>query len=98
MADKVAKRWLIDGKVQGVSFRWFIREAGERLDLVGTVQNLYDGKVEVKACGAEASLEKLRAKLEKGPRMARVDEVAEQPLTDEETKELEEREIFEILL
>lgn len=98
MADKVARRWMIDGKVQGVSFRWFIREAGDRLGLVGTVQNLYDGKVEVRAYGSEDALETMRAKLEKGPRMARVEEIDEQPLTDEEERELREREIFEILL
>ena len=43
--------FLIQGRVQGVGFRWFVqREAGE-LDLRGWVRNTEEGDVEVVAAG-----------------------------------------------
>ena len=44
--------FLIQGRVQGVGFRWFVqREAGLR-DLRGWVRNTEEGEVEVVASGA----------------------------------------------
>ncbi len=53
----VARRLIVTGRVQGVGFRYFTRDAA-RLDGVrGTVRNLDDGGVEVEVEGdAEAVL------------------------------------------
>lgn len=57
----------ISGRVQGVGFRWFVREEARRLGLSGWVTNLPDGSVEVAAGGEGTSLQRLRAALAVGP-------------------------------
>ena len=69
----------ISGRVQGVGFRWFVREEARRLGLSGWVTNLPDGEVEVRAGGEGASLQRLRRALEVGPTGAVVSEVADIP-------------------
>ena len=72
----------ITGIVQGVGFRWYVRERARRLGLSGWVRNLPDGSVEVFASGEQGQLELLRGELLRGPAGARVDgvhHVQEQP-------------------
>jgi acylphosphatase len=63
----------VTGIVQGVGFRWFVRERARRLGLAGWVRNLADGTVEVAASGDGGQLSLLRAELERGPHGAAVD-------------------------
>jgi acylphosphatase len=63
--------------VQGVGFRWFVRERARRLGLAGWVRNLPDGSVEVAAAGDDGQLELLRGELLRGPRGAAVDNLEE---------------------
>jgi acylphosphatase len=80
--------FLIQGRVQGVGFRWFVqREAGLH-DLRGWVSNTEEGEVEVVAAGSAEVLAELRAKLRQGPRGARVDRLVEHQLADSEADEL----------
>ncbi|MGD0348154.1 MAG: acylphosphatase [Terracidiphilus sp.] len=80
--------FLIQGRVQGVGFRWFVqREAGE-LDLLGWVRNTEEGEVEVVAAGEPADLDDLRASLKRGPRGSRVDRVVEHKLSESEAENL----------
>ena len=80
--------FLIQGRVQGVGFRWFVqREAGE-LDLRGWVRNTEEGDVEVVAAGEAADLDELRSSLKRGPRGSRVDRVLEHHLSDSEAQDL----------
>jgi acylphosphatase len=65
----------VSGRVQGVGFRWFVREEARRLGLSGWVMNLSSGDVEVAAGGADASLERLRRALQVGPAGSAVDRV-----------------------
>ena len=65
----------ISGLVQGVGFRWFVREEARRLGLSGWVKNLPGGDVEVEAGGEASSLERLRRAVEVGPAGARVAQV-----------------------
>ena len=57
----------ISGTVQGVGFRWFVRERARRLGLSGWVRNNDDGSVEIAAEGDEPQIELLRSELQKGP-------------------------------
>ncbi len=65
----------IRGRVQGVGFRWFVREEARRLGLSGWVTNLQTGEVEVSAGGENSSLERLRTALRVGPPGASVEAV-----------------------
>ncbi|HYW09084.1 MAG TPA: acylphosphatase [Longimicrobium sp.] len=69
----------VTGRVQGVGFRWWTRLQARRLQVEGTVRNLSDGSVEVRARGGEVALEQLRHLLASGPPGARVDSV--EPIT-----------------
>lgn len=68
----------IRGRVQGVGFRWFVRERARGLGLTGWVRNRDDGSVEVLAHGDESSLRQLRSLLGTGPSGARVSAVEDQ--------------------
>jgi acylphosphatase len=69
----------VTGIVQGVGFRWFVRERARRLGLAGWVRNLPDGSVEVAAEGDEQQIELLRKELLRGPSGASVDALHEMP-------------------
>ena len=69
----------ISGRVQGVGFRWFVREEARRLGLSGWVTNLPGGDVEVRAGGERGSLDRLRRALQVGPSGAQVERVEDVP-------------------
>ena len=70
--------------VQGVFFRVSTRHEAVRLGLTGSVCNLPDGRVEVRAQGNEGAVGALCDWLRRGPRLARVDDVSceEMPTQD----------------
>jgi len=68
-------RVVVQGRVQGVGYRWFARDVGKRLGLSGFVRNLPDGDVEVQAVGDRAVLERMVAQLQRGPGFAYVTNV-----------------------
>jgi DNA ligase D-like protein (predicted 3'-phosphoesterase) len=69
-------RAAVRGRVQGIGFRDATVRQARRLGTMGWVRNGEDGSVLVHVEGPEASVEELVAFLRKGPRGARVDEVA----------------------
>ncbi|MCS6804733.1 MAG: acylphosphatase [Acidobacteriota bacterium] len=77
----IARRFLISGMVQGVGYRYFAIRAAQRHDVVGTVRNLPDGRVEVIAEAEPAAMAAFKAELEQGPPHARVRQVEEFELT-----------------
>ena len=68
------------GKVQGVGFRWFVRESARRAGLAGWVRNHDDGRVEIAASGTQAAINELTNLARTGPPGARVDRVTELPV------------------
>jgi acylphosphatase len=61
------------GYVQGVGFRWFVREQAQLLGCCGYVRNLPSGdRVEVVAEGARSALEELLKRVQRGPAGARI--------------------------
>ena len=55
----MTKHILIEGKVQGVGFRFRTTEKAINLGVSGWVQNLDDGRVEVLAHGEDSAVERL---------------------------------------
>jgi acylphosphatase len=74
-AMRVARRFLISGRVQGVGFRYFTRLEGQREGLQGSVRNRPDGRVEVECEGEPDAIARFEHALREGPPGARVDEV-----------------------
>jgi acylphosphatase len=65
----------ISGRVQGVGFRRFARNAAKHLEVDCNPINLRDGRVLVVAEGNHEAVELLINKLRKGPTFAEVDNV-----------------------
>jgi acylphosphatase len=76
-------RFLVEGEVQGVGFRYFVRHRATALGLGGRVRNLPDGSVEVVAQGSPRALAELEAALWRGPSLARVARVSQVQNEDE---------------
>lgn len=77
--DREGRRFRIHGRVQGVGFRWWTRSLARRLGLAGSVRNLPDGTVEVRAAGPAAAISRLRTELAAGPPGATVERIEEEP-------------------
>lgn len=66
----------IAGRVQGVGFRWWVRELAQQLGLTGWVMNANDERaVELVAEGPTTALDELERRLLEGPSGARVERV-----------------------
>ena len=66
----------VSGRVQGVGFRYFVHRDARQLGLTGWVRNHTDGTVQVVAEGSEQDLNELVSRLNEGPPMAWVKDVA----------------------
>ncbi len=79
---------LIGGRVQGVGFRFFTKENGEKFNCSGWVKNLPDGRVEAEIQGDEENVARLLELLRKGPGMGFVNDFNSQhlPIIEDETK------------
>ncbi len=63
---------IIEGRVQGVFFRAFVRETAAKYNLKGWVKNLYDGNVEAVFEGEGSDISKAIAECYKGPPTSKV--------------------------
>jgi len=76
MAEMACLSAKVYGRVQGVFFRYFVRNIARNLGLKGYVRNLPSGDaVEIQAEGDKQQLEKLIEQLKIGPSGARVKNV-----------------------
>ena len=65
----------IEGRVQGVFFRYSTKKTAKKLGLEVYAQNMADGSVHIEAQGSKEKLEELLEFAKEGPRMARVDDI-----------------------
>ncbi|GAA3760985.1 acylphosphatase [Terriglobus aquaticus] len=84
------RHYQIEGRVQGVGFRWFVQREAAEIGLRGWVRNTDSGHVEAVAMGEPEQLSELEAALRKGSRGSRVDRVQVHELSDAEGAELGE--------
>jgi acylphosphatase len=59
---------IVEGRVQGVGFRYFTQERAVFLGLIGWVRNRWDGTVELVAEGSREDLEIFLKAVQRGPR------------------------------
>jgi len=72
---KKSVRLYIDGTVQGVFFRGFVKENAERYNVKGFVRNLEDGRVEAFLEGSTNDVNKVMEIIKKGPKRSQIKKV-----------------------
>lgn len=84
---RVARHYMVTGRVQGVGFRYFVQRAAAVEGLHGWVRNLPNGSVEAHAEGEFESLMRFERQIRQGPPASRVDEcdVADAAATGHDT-------------
>lgn len=75
---------LIEGSVQGVGFRQFVKSKAYKLDIKGWVKNLPDRRVEAMFVGSVQSLDLMIENCRKGPFLADVKKLELEELPDGE--------------
>jgi len=72
---KTRAHLFVSGRVQGVSYRWFVFDVAHALNLAGWVKNLPDTRVEAVFEGNREEIEKAILKCRKGPPGSRVADI-----------------------
>jgi len=88
---RAAVRLRIEGRVQGVGYRWWTVAEATRLGLDGWARNRTDGSVEVLAIGAPDALDALATACAQGPSAARVTAVRRSPGEDDGSQGFDQR-------
>ncbi|WP_073072591.1 acylphosphatase [Thermosipho atlanticus] len=72
------KQFKIFGLVQGVGFRYFIKNIAKKLGIVGYVKNELDGSVTIIAGGSSNQLEMFREYIVSGNGYSNVEKIVEE--------------------
>ncbi len=84
MADVIARKVRLFGRVQGVFFRqWTVNQA-RALGVSGWVRNAADGSVEAHVEGEEDAVAKMIEGMRRGPAQAEVDDLTVETIEPEE--------------
>lgn len=65
----------ITGRVQGVGYRYFVRDVANALHITGWAANRYDGSVEVLAEGEREAISRFLQYCRRGPSLAHVEDM-----------------------
>ena len=84
---KKSVRLYINGIVQGIFFRLFVKEYAEKNNVRGFVRNLDDGRIEVFLEGIINDVNKMMEICEKGPKYSQIKNVEIKPETFQDFKE-----------
>ena len=76
---KKSVRLYIDGIVQGVFFRMFVKENAERFNVKGFVRNLEDKRIEAFLEGDSENVNKMIELCKKGPKHSKIKHVEIKP-------------------
>lgn len=78
-----AVHMIAQGRVQGIGFRFFVRDLASSTDVKGWVRNLLDGSVEIHAEGEKDVLFDFIKEVKKGPYLGYVSELTTDWITPE---------------
>ncbi len=78
-----SRRLVISGRVQGVGYRYWLRDLARLRDVSGWVRNRADGTVEAVFAGEEAAIDALIARCRVGPPGAEIVEISVTPGAEE---------------
>jgi len=73
--EKVRARVIVEGRVQGVFFRYYTQEMAFKLEIKGWVKNRRDGHVEAVFEGDREAVDQIIQWCHRGPSRARVTKV-----------------------
>lgn len=76
----IRKEFLVNGRVQGVGFRFFCKYQASLLSLTGYAKNLEDSNVLIEVQGNESSIKKFKSNILKGNGFSRVISIDEKDL------------------
>ena len=71
-----------EGNVQGVGFRWSVKQIAKGFDVTGSVRNLRDGRVELQASGEEDEVRAFLEGILQSELRAHIKKHSEAPLPD----------------
>lgn len=81
--SRIAATLRVEGRVQGVGFRWWAVGVAQRLGLCGWARNRSDGSVEILAIGEPDAISALERAAGEGPDAAHVTMVRRTPAEDD---------------
>ncbi len=88
-----AARLVVEGRVQGVGYRWWTVKTAAELGLAGWVRNCPDGSVEILAIGDDEGIGQLARACLEGPPHAGVRSVDMYGATDDGSADFVQQEI-----
>lgn len=74
-----------EGNVQGVGFRWSVKQVAQGYDVTGFVRNLNDGRVELHAAGSADEVRAFLDAIAESQLRAHIKKKTEIPLPDSTT-------------
>jgi acylphosphatase len=79
---------MVDGRVQGVGFRYFTQMIASTLNLTGWCKNLMNGKVQIEIQGLEENVHLFISKIKQGNTFCRVNNIEQIniPIVNDEKK------------
>jgi acylphosphatase len=89
--SRIAVTLRIEGRVQGVGFRWWAVGEAQGLGLSGWARNRFDGSVEILAVGEPAAVAALEQACAAGPSAAKVTAVRRTPAEDDGSRGFHQR-------
>lgn len=90
--SRIAVTLRVEGRVQGVGYRWWVVGEAQRLGLSGWARNRSDGSVEILAVGEPAAIAEIEEACASGPSAARVTAVHRAAAEDDGGRGFRQRE------